>query len=46
MELFPKEEWLRLTHRMIEYGRQYSTARQKHNNDDPISIALQKENLL
>lgn len=31
-KLFPKEEWLSLTNRMIEYGRQYCNAHCSHEN--------------
>ena len=41
MEVIPKEEWLRFTHRMIDYGRQYSPARKKNDSDDPVSVALE-----
>ncbi len=38
--LFPKEEWFLLTMRFIEYGREYSPARKKDDDTDPISVAL------
>lgn len=40
MDIIPKGEWVRFTHRMIEYGRQYSPARKKQDVTDPISKAL------
>lgn len=40
MQLFPKKEWLLLTHRFIQYGRDYSPAHKKHKTDDPISQRL------
>lgn len=40
MQLFPKNEWLRLTHRLIMYGREYSPAHKKTSDEDPISQAL------
>lgn len=40
MKLFPKEEWFQLTMRFIEYGREYSPARKKLDNTDPISKKL------
>lgn len=42
MHIFPKEEWFLLTMRLIEYGREYSPARKKDDDTDPISIALRK----
>ena len=42
MVLFPKEEWFLFTVRMIEYGREYSTARKVADEMDPISILLKK----
>jgi endonuclease III len=38
MTLFPQEEWFLLTMRLIEYGREYSPARKKEDNTDPISL--------
>lgn len=34
MALFPKKEWLTITYRIIEYGRQYSPANKKNNPHD------------
>ena len=38
MTLFRQEEWFLLTMRLIEYGREYSPARKKEDNTDPISL--------
>lgn len=38
--LIPQDEWYEFTLRMIEYGRQYSPARKKMDNTDPISLLL------
>jgi endonuclease-3 len=37
MALFPKREWLRLTYRLIEYGRTYSPAHKKQHEDEPLA---------
>lgn len=42
MHILPKTEWLGFTHRMIDYGRQYSPARNVTDDSDPISVALAK----
>jgi len=36
MELFPKDEWFRLTYRLIEYGRKYCPAKTKSHADEPL----------
>ncbi|MBP9815985.1 endonuclease III [Candidatus Woesebacteria bacterium] len=46
MEILPQKEWLEFTHRIIDYGRQYSPAHKKEDNSDPVSQALLAENLL
>ena len=46
MEILPQSEWLEFTHRIIDYGRQYSPAHKKDDNSDPVSQALLAENLL
>jgi len=46
MEILPQSEWLEFTHRIIDYGRQYSPAHKKEDNSDPVSQALLAENLL
>lgn len=40
VKLLPQNEWYEFTIRMIEYGREYSPARKKLDNTDPISLAL------
>lgn len=40
MSILPKEDWMKFTYRLIEYGRTYSTARDKDKNTDPISILI------
>lgn len=40
MQVFPKDDWLHITHRLIMYGREYSPAHKKHSDEDPISQAL------
>jgi endonuclease-3 len=37
MALFPKKEWLRLTYRIIEYGRKYSPATKKDHSTEPLA---------
>lgn len=41
IKLFPQDEWIALTHRMIWYGREHSSARHKAE-DDIISLALKE----
>ncbi|HXV26542.1 MAG TPA: endonuclease III [Candidatus Paceibacterota bacterium] len=36
MALFPEQEWLRLTYRLIEYGRKYSPAHKKDHSGEPL----------
>lgn len=46
MKLFPKNQWLEITYKLIEYGRSYCPAK-KHDHDHcPLVILLQKEKLL
>lgn len=40
MSVIPKKDWMKLTYRLIEYGRTYSTARDKDKNTDPISVLI------
>jgi endonuclease III len=37
MALFPKEEWFRLTYRLIEYGRKYCPAKTKDHRSEPLA---------
>lgn len=37
MEIVPKDEWFLFTYRVIEYGRQYCSARKKDHSDCPLS---------
>jgi len=38
MQILPKKEWGKFTHRMIHYGREYCPAAPKHNHKDcPLS---------
>lgn len=46
MKLVPQEEWRRFSLSLVQYGRDYSPAHKKDSTDDPISQALQAENLL
>jgi len=45
MKLVPQKDWLMFTHRMVEYGRQYSPAKTRNDESDTISIALKKKDL-
>lgn len=36
MEIFPKKEWFRLTYLLIEYGRNYCTARPHSHKECPL----------
>ncbi len=42
-ELLPHKDWWNFSYRLKAYGRRYSPARKKSDNNDPISIALAKE---
>lgn len=42
MNIIPQEEWTDLTHRLIEYGRQYCPARKHDHENCPLTIALKK----
>jgi endonuclease-3 len=37
MALFPKKEWLAITYRIIDYGRQYSPAIKKDHSSEPLA---------
>ncbi|MEK7070637.1 MAG: endonuclease III [Patescibacteria group bacterium] len=37
MKLFPKEEWLMLTYRLIEYGREYCIAKKHDHANCPLT---------
>ncbi|MBI4138099.1 MAG: endonuclease III [Candidatus Wildermuthbacteria bacterium] len=37
MELLPKNEWFDVTYRLIEYGRQYCSARKHDCHDHPLA---------
>jgi endonuclease-3 len=37
MELFPKKEWFALTYRLIEYGRNYCSAKTKSHRGEPLA---------
>lgn len=46
MEVLPKKSWHPFNLRLVQYGRTYSPAKKKNDFDDPISVALLKEDLL
>jgi endonuclease-3 len=37
MTLLPRSQWANWTYRVIEYGRQYSPAKKKDHNDEPLA---------
>jgi len=41
-ELLPQEHWWNFSYRLKAYGRKYSPAWKKHDEDDPVSQALIK----
>lgn len=45
-EILPQKYWWNFSYRLKAYGRQYSKAHQKDRDDDPVSIALKKKNLV
>lgn len=46
MKLVPQDEWRLFSLRLVQYGRDYSPAHKKNSTEDPVSQALQAENLL
>ncbi len=38
MEIIPKEDWTKLTHLLIEYGRKYCTARKHDHKNCPLFL--------
>ncbi len=42
-ELLPQKDWWNFSYRLKAYGRTYSPARKKYDEDDPVSIALKKK---
>lgn len=46
IKLVPQEEWRLFSLSLVQYGRDYSPAHKKDSIEDPISQALQAENLL
>ncbi|MDA1168879.1 MAG: endonuclease III [bacterium] len=39
-EILPQEHWWNFSYRLKAYGRKYSPAWKKHDQDDPVSVAL------
>jgi endonuclease III len=39
-EILPQEHWWNFSYRLKAYGRKYSPAWKKHDEDDPVSVAL------
>ncbi len=39
-KLLPQEHWWNFSYRLKAYGRKYSPAWKKHDEDDPVSVAL------
>jgi endonuclease III len=46
MKIVPQDEWRWFSLSLVQYGRDYSPAHKKNSIEDPISQALQAENLL
>lgn len=46
MQIIPRDKWRDFSLALVLYGREYSTARQKNDWDDPISVALFREKLI
>jgi endonuclease-3 len=46
MKLIPRDDWGSFSLSLVQYGRDYSPAHRKTSIEDPISQALQAENLL
>lgn len=42
MEVFPQEEWLSITYRLIEYGRNHCSARRHDHANCPLTKALKE----
>ncbi len=42
MEVFPKKEWADLNHRLVDYGREYCSARKHDHENCPLEKALKK----
>jgi endonuclease III len=43
--IIPRDQWRHFTNRMIAYGRIYSPAHKRHDETDPVSIALKNASL-
>lgn len=41
-EILPQEHWWNFSYRLKAYGRKYSPAWKKHDEDDPVSVALRR----
>lgn len=46
IKLIPQDEWRDFSLKLVQYGRDYSPAHKVSSTEDPISQALQAENLL
>lgn len=42
MAVFPKQEWAKISYRLIEYGRKYCPAKKHDHEKCPLTIALKK----
>lgn len=42
MEIFPRKEWTELNHRLVDYGREYCSARKHDHENCPLEKALSK----
>jgi endonuclease-3 len=40
--LLPQKDWWNFSYRLKAYGRKYSPAWKKHDEDDPVSVALRR----